>query len=162
MSDSFIIGELIKKLKNDQMSWSFYLAASVLKYKNEKTLLHDWHYTRVGFLFAWCIENCAFADNVNERYLAAKHEVFCNRIPVSILSSELIEFTPAALSSPFSEFLLNYYNPGWDFTYGVDFDKMKKKKKSSPDILIEPSWDNYLKLKKIINMRLDVWVNKSQ
>lgn len=158
MENSINLQKLISQLKNDQKSWSFFLEASAERENLQFDKPRDWRYTRAGFLFAWCVENKAFKEKSSEGYKSAEEEVFRKKIPTKILMSEDVNFTPAILFEKFSDFLVNYYYPGWICNYLVDYDVTFISKENISDLLVEPSWDNYLKIKNTIDLRFGVWV----
>lgn len=120
-----------------------------------------WQYTRYGFLFAWCVEQDAFSESPDSiEFMESVELIKKNIIPTRSFSNQNFTFTASCLKSKYCKFFAEYfwYTRGFDFDFGNSFIS----KTDIPDLLVSPSWNNYLKLKKIIDLRFDVWINKSQ
>jgi hypothetical protein len=117
-----------------------------------------WRYTRAAFLFAWCVEECAFTAEIGGRdFVDAATIVKSKSVPAELLSSESVSFSASQLKQPFSDFLNRYVWGGWLKSYFADFDALFISESTIADELIDPSWENYQRMRELLNIRFNEW-----
>ena len=162
------IHAMIAQAKLAQKSQPFGVSFDTLPENFPENVPRENQMTGVSFLLAWVAKRQLLQAETKSFLGLDDLDIagFKQRTPIEILEALNREFLPSHVLEPGRAFLLAYYWPGWQHSYGVDFDKVFVTEYADP-LLVKPgfastwhvpgTWEEFEKIEPLLDLRFSEW-----